>query len=89
MNYTKSVWKFIIGEAINLLFISKNGNVDEEKIYGYKEFKIVCFFTGNGVSQLFIKLTNSWDYGFIWFLDINYFNILKNYEVVVIISYNL
>lgn len=77
MNYTKSVWKFIIGEAINLLFISKNGNVDEEEIYGYKEFKIVYSLTKNGVSQLFIKLTNSWDYGFIWFLDINYFNILK------------
>lgn len=87
MNYTKSVWKFIIGEAINLLFISKNGNVFEEKIYGYKEFKIV-FLTEDGVSQLFIKLTNSWDYGFIWFLDINYFNILKNYEVVII-SYTL
>lgn len=87
MNYTKSVWKFIIGEAINLLFISKNGNVFEEKIYGYKEFKIV-FLTEDGDSQLFIKLTNSWDYGFIWFLDINYFNILKNYEVVII-SYTL
>lgn len=60
-----------------MLLISKSGNVDEKEMYGYKEFKIFYPLIENGVSQLFIKLTNSLDYGFKCFIDINSFN-LKN-----------